>query len=303
MSPGPRPIRLVGRHALTMLEARVQAALEGDVAGWLQPELRRVALRLCAPQRDGADGDVDLGDGHDDGERGDRGDGTGDGASRGATDARTPGEGRAAVSPSAFERFDGADGTLWIRRRPADRRAWLCASLGEAFCSVDDAPADAWAAAIAEQGWQARNAALCEALTGPASPEPADGPAEALYAFGSGAVQIEAPALGLFALVDGGVLRHVPPRPAAALEAGPPRVPLERAAGRAGVGLDVSVGRVEIGLRTLLELRPGDVLRLPTRLDDTLPLGPAGAPPLRCALGESAGRAAIRICSNDRNPA
>jgi flagellar motor switch protein FliM len=80
-------------------------------------------------------------------------------------------------------------------------------------------------------------------------------------------------------------------------------VPLDRAAARAGVGLDVSVGRVEIGLRTLLELRPGDVLRLPTRLDDTLPLGPRAASPLRCALGEFAGRTAVRICPTDRKPA
>jgi hypothetical protein len=285
-----RPIRLLGHHALAALEARVQAALEGEVAAWLQPHVRPVALQLRAPQRDdaGSRGARDERDGHA------GGDTPGD---------PVAGDGSSAASSPAFERFEGAHGTLWIRRRPVDRWAWLRASLGEAFCTGDDAPADAWAAAVAEQGWGARNDALCEALTGPASSKPADGPDEALYALGSGAVQIEAAALGLFALADAGVLRHVPPRAVAALGSDPPRVPLDRAAARAGVGLDVSVGRVEIGLRTLLELRPGDVLRLPTRLDDTLPLGPPAAPPLRCALGESAGRAAVRICPTDRKSA
>ena len=199
MSADLRPIRLLGRHALAALEARVQAALEGDVAAWLQPHVRPVALRLRAPQRDDAEsrGARDTRDGHAGWDR------PGDPA---------VGDGSSAASPSAFERFDGAHGTLWIRRRPADRWAWLRASLGEAFCTGDDAPADAWAAAVAEQGWRARNDALCEALTGPAALEPADGPDEALYALGSGAVQIEAAALGLFALADAGVLRHVPPR-------------------------------------------------------------------------------------------
>jgi hypothetical protein len=288
-----RPIRLLGRHALSALEARVQAALEVEVAGWLQPHARSVAVQLRAPQRDDADGR---------GDRADRGERDGDAEGR-TPHARSASDGAGAASPPAFERFDGAHGRLWIRCRPVDRRAWLRASLGEGFCTADDAPADAWAAAVADEGWQARNAALCEALTGAAPSEPADGPDEALHALGSGAVQIEAPALGLFALADPGVLRHVPPRPSAGTWAGPPRMPLERAAARAGVVLDVSVGRVEIGLRTLLELRPGDVLRLPTRLDDTLPLGPAAAPPLRCALGESAGRAAVRICSLERKPA
>ena len=91
----------------------------------------------------------------------------------------------------------------------------------------------------------------------------------------------------------------MPPRPAAAGGPVPPCVPLDRAAARSGLRLDVSIGRLEVPLQTLLELRPGDVLRLPTRLDDTLPLGPPAAPPLRCALGESAGRAAIRICLAD----
>ena len=293
MSADPRPICLLGRHALAVLQARVQAALEGEAAAWLQPHVRPVALQMRAPRRDGGKSrDVrdarDARDGHG------RGDRPCDPAAGAASNP---------ASPPVFERFDGAHGTLWIRRCPADRGAWLRASLGEAFCTIDDAPADTWAAAVAEQGWRARNAALCEVLTGPAPSEPADGPDEALYAFGSGAVQIEAGALGLFALADAGVLRHVPPRPSAALGSGLPRVPLERAAARTGLGLDVSVGRVEIGLRTLLELRPGDVLRLPTRLDDTLSVGPPAAPPLRCALGESAGRAALRICPTDRKPA
>ena len=288
MRPAVRPICLLGRHALAALEARVQAALEGEVAAWLQPRVRPVALRLRAPVRGDADARREE-------------------AGSGPRDAPPPcdrlddpaARGGPAAASHPFERFDGATCTLWIRRRPADLQAWLCASLGEAFRTADGAPADAWAAAVAEQGWQARNAALCETLTGPAPAVPSEGPEEAVYALGSGAVLIEAAALGLFALAEGGVLRHVPPRPAAAGGPVPPCVPLDRAAARSGLRLDVSIGRLEVPLQTLLELRPGDVLRLPTRLDDTLPLGPPAAPPLRCALGESAGRAAIRICLAD----
>lgn len=288
-----RPIRLVGRHALAAIEARVKAALEREAAGWLQPPMRSVALRIRTP------GACDE---HAHADRGEAPDPDRHPPCEGA-DAHSASDGTLSPASHPFERFDGATGTLWIRRRPADRRAWLRASLGEKFCTADDAPADAWAAAVAQQGWEARNAALCEALTGPAPAVPSKGPDETVYAFGSGAVQIEAATLGLFVLADGGVLRHVPPRPLAAASAGPPRVPLDRAAARGEVRLDLSVGRVEIALRTLLELRPGDVLRLPTRLDDTLALGPPSAPPLRCALGERAGRAAVLICPTDRKSA
>ena len=40
MSAEARPIRLLGRRALTALESRVRAALEDELEGWLQPQAR-----------------------------------------------------------------------------------------------------------------------------------------------------------------------------------------------------------------------------------------------------------------------
>lgn len=261
MSAPVRPIRLPGAAALAALEAHAVAALEPWAAGWLRPPARPLAARLCAVQADDA---------------------------------------RDAALQGPFERLQGEGARLWIRGWAEDRAALLRASLGEPFLDAAGRPVDAWAATLAERGWRARNAALCAAWVGPAQGTPCAGPDEDVYAFGAGAVRLEAPAIGLFAIADAGVWCHGPARAARRPDVDVRCVPLDLACGGAAVRLSVSAGRVELGLRTLLGLRAGDVLRLPTRLDETVALGHGAAPPLRCALGEAAGRAAVRLCPSER---
>lgn len=256
-----RPILLMAASALAALEAHAVAALEPWAAGWLRPPARPFAARLRAMPGD---------------------------------------EGRDAAMQGPFERLHGEGGRLWIRGGAGDRAALLRASLGEAFLDAAGRPVDAWAAALSERGWQARNAALCAAWIGPARATPCEGPDEDVHAHGAGAVRLEAPAIGLFAIADAGVWRHLLAHAGRRPRVDPACVPLDRACGRAAVRLSVSAGRVELGLRTLLGLRAGDVLRLPTRLDEPLALGHGDAPPLRCALGEAAGRAAVRLCPSER---
>jgi hypothetical protein len=256
LSPAVRPIRLPGAQALEALEAHAVAALEPWAAGWLRPRARPLAVQLRPVRVDDAQEQTVYG---------------------------------------PFERWQGVGGRLWIRVRGEDRAALLRASLGEPFLDTAGRPIDAWAATLGERGWQARNAALSEAWIGAARPTPCASPDPDVYAFGAGAVCLESPAIGLFAIADAGVWRHLPGGAVRRRDAGSPCVPLDRACGRAAVRLSVSAGRVELGLRTLLGLRAGDVLRLPTRLDETLTLGHGAAPPLRCALGEAAGRAAVRL--------
>ena len=256
MSEAVRPIRLTGAHALATLEALAAAALESWAGEWLRP-----AAGTPVP----------------------------------GVRSLEPHSGREAAAPGPYERREGEGGRLWIREAPEDRRALLRASLGPAFLARDGEPVDEWAAEAARRAWQARNEALCAAWIGQADARPCDRPDDDVLDSGAGAVRLEAAAIGLFAIADAGVLRHVPP-PAAPLPAAPPCVALERAVARAPVPLWVSAGHVELGLRTLLELQPGDVLRLPTRLDEPLALRHGDAPPLRCALGEAAGRTAVRLC-------
>jgi hypothetical protein len=264
MSATVRPIRLPGARALAALEALATAALATWADGWLRPGARPPVLDLRALEPVGARG--------------------------------------AGASAGPFERHEGEGGRLWIRAAPEDRRALSSASLGPSFLGADGEPVDAWAAEAVRGAWQARDAALCAAWVGPAVLVPCDGPDDDVHLVGSGAVRLEVAAIGLFAIADAGVLRRVPP-PTAALPAAPPCIALGRAAARAPVRLSVSAGRVELGLRTLLELQPGDVLRLPTRLDEPLLLRHGDAPPLPCALGEAAGRAAVRLWSTGREPA
>lgn len=195
-----------------------------------------------------------------------------------------------------LEGVHGASGHMWFRRSALDR-----ASFGRAVLGAELMPrsvcADDWIAAIADQAWTARNRALCEALVGaPATAVSAHGsefPAR-LSRVGSGAVKVSCGPLGLHAIADAGVWSRVPPaeRKSARL---PALVPLDRAARRASLHIEVMLGSVELELPRLMDMRRGDVLRLPARLDQPLTVSCEGKPFARTVLGEAAGRKAIQI--------
>jgi hypothetical protein len=117
---------------------------------------------------------------------------------------------------------------------------------------------------------------------------------ENLRDFGSGAVQLSCEALGLFAIADRAVWRSVPPSERAAV-ARPALTPVDRAASRAAVRLDVMLGSVEVELPKVLDLREGDILRLPQRLDQPLAVVCAGKPLAHAVLGEVHGRRGAQL--------
>lgn len=193
----------------------------------------------------------------------------------------------------------GAEGELWLAAASGTQDPLPALVLGAAFAS----PAghdDDWSQRVVRRARQALDLALAEALLG--GPVVAGGearPDAALFLPGSGAVHFACAELGWQAWASGAVLRHVPPR-AAAASPGPAPVPLlplvQGAAARQPVRLAVEAGSVELELGRLLGLQPGDVLRLPTRLDQPLWLcGPQGEALARCALGERDGRRAVRV--------
>lgn len=183
-------------------------------------------------------------------------------------------------------RLDAAAGSLWFDDDVDSRGRLLRAVMGDEAISSLGQPVDAWSAGIGQQAWQARNEALCTALLGdPIRTSTAPLDAE-LGRFGSGALQIRCARLGLHAVVDSGALRHVPPSSVAPRPVLPTRIALDRALGPCTIDVDVALGVVGLDLERLLGLQPGDVIRLPTRLDEPLELRLAGAVVARGGLGE-----------------
>lgn len=76
--------------------------------------------------------------------------------------------------------------------------------------------------------------------------------------------------------------------------------PLDRAVQRTRVALDIMLGSVEVELPKLLDLRCGDVLRLPQRLDQRIAVLCAGRPLARAVLGETQGRKCVQLLADDQ---
>jgi hypothetical protein len=200
-----------------------------------------------------------------------------------------------------FEHWRGERGSVWIRWEPADD-ARLVETVAGASALQGQAFADEWIAALVRRARRLRNAALCAALAGGTSSEPAE-PAtmrlpRALFAGGAGTVRLESQALGLVALVDRAAWQGLPRIDREAGAPGlplPARVPLESAMGGARLRLDVMLGSVELELPRILQLHAGDVLRLPRRLDEPLVVSCAGRPLAHAVLGERQGRRSVLL--------
>lgn len=189
-------------------------------------------------------------------------------------------------------------GCMWFRCGPANRLSFGRAVVG-AELMPRSACADDWIAGVVDCAMEARDRALCSALLGtplsePLPPAPGVLP-KCVRAFGAGAVQFLCDELALDAIVDRAVWRNVPPTQREDAHRLPKVTPLERATQRAKVRLEVILGSVAVELPTLLDLRRGDVLRLPQRLDQGIAVLCEGKPLARAALGETQGRKAVQI--------
>ena len=258
MSAAVRPIHIPGEAACEALRGRVQTAIDGWAREWVIECANGAALAASVR------------------------------VSAVLDDVRVrPGDEWDAVRSAA--------GTIWFRSGLGE-----CLRLGEAVVGgalmsgstyVDD-----WVGGIAERAWVARNRAVAGALLGAQIvDEPAAPLNPALFAFGSGAVLLSCEALGLHAIADGGVWRSATPAARTDSRARPAVTPLDRAMDRATARVDVMLGSVELELPKLLDLRRGDVLRLPQRLDAGIQVLCEGQPLAHALLGEARRRKCIQV--------
>lgn len=259
MNAAVRPIHIPGAAALEALRQRAQAALDGWAREWVRGWT--IGQQAAALHLDTACNAVRL-------------------------------------QIHEFEAVRSGAGCIWFRGNAADRLSFGRAVVG-AELMRDARCVDDWIAGLVEGAREARNHALWSGLLGVQALDPlpagASEPPEQLFAFGSGAVQLSCDALGLFAIADSAAWRCVPPIERANAQRLPKPAALERAASRAKVRLDVMLGSVEVELPKLLDLRCGDVLRLPQRLDQGIAVLCEGKPLARAALGEAQGRKCVQV--------
>ena len=198
-----------------------------------------------------------------------------------------------------YEPISAGEGRIWFRRSPSDREALIRAIAGPDV-TFEVARTDPWMTAVIDQACEARDRALQSALlrqsvsTQPSSlgELPAD-----LFALGSGALRISCEWLGLCAVVDSSVWRTIPPA-ARAGQRPTQAAPLGVAVRGAKARLDVVLSSVKIELSQLVDLRYGDVLRLPHRLDQALTVLCEGKPMAHAVLGENQARKCVQLQSD-----
>lgn len=259
MNTAVRPIHISSDAAVDVLRQRGQAALDGWarewVSGWTSDGQRASKVQV-----------------------------------RAVTDG-------AGVQSYEFEALRTEAGCIWFSCSPVDRLSFGRAVVGAELMRGSRC-ADDWIAGLIDCARDARNRALCSGLLGmrPIEALPAGAcvvPPE-LFVFGSGAIQLSCDALGLYAIADSAVWRSVPPVRTRSQPL-PKLAPLDQAASRARMRLDVMLGSVEVELPKLLDLRCGDVLRLPQRLDQEVAVLCEGKPLAHAALGETQGCKAIQV--------
>lgn len=196
-----------------------------------------------------------------------------------------------AVTAFKAEMLGDEVGRVWFRHLESDDRALAAALLGAPPArSAGDGVLEATFA----EARRALHRAIAEVLV-VLHGEPVDVTPDAkLWAFGSGAVQIDCEAIGLHMIADDGVLRHVPPleRPAAVL---PQKMALDKTLARAPLRVDVMLGSADLELGPLLELQTGDVIRLPARLSDSAAIEIDGRCVAQGRLGMHDGRRAVQL--------
>lgn len=199
-----------------------------------------------------------------------------------------------------FEVVHAGMGKIWFRTDGPDRAAFARAVVGPAL-TLDASLVDEWVETAVNRAREARNLSLCRALFGGtmfdsrahSSPLPAS-----LFAFGAGAVVLRCEPLGCYAIVDGAVWRSVPPSERSRAPRRSELTPIERAVHGGRVRLEIELGNIELAVPRVLDLRPGDVLRVPTRLDEGITVCCGGKPLARAALGQRGGRKCVQVVSS-----
>lgn len=191
----------------------------------------------------------------------------------------------------------GNSGRLWRSATTDDRLALQRAVFGEQT-QASDVASDPWALCLLEDATVDLDHCLAECLVGGFISTVARNPPTDLLAFGAGTIRLTCPHLGLDLLADASAFQHVPPRPRAKNEPRPVSLtPLLSRARQAMVPITVEIGRIELDLARLLDLQPGDVLRLPTRLTDALTLSIEGHEIAKAALGHLGNHRAVQLAS------
>jgi hypothetical protein len=189
-------------------------------------------------------------------------------------------------------------GSIWFRTDEDHLARFARAVVGAELMAGTEC-IDAWTTAVVERARQARDYALCAALLG--APQPRAGGATtrslpaSLFAFGSGAIELVCEPLGLHAIADAGVWNSVPPSARAHPSTRLALVPLDSAARRAQVHVELRLGEVELELPMVLDLRRGDVLRLPQRLSDPLTVLCEGEPLAVASIAALEGRKCAQV--------
>lgn len=198
-----------------------------------------------------------------------------------------------------YQILSGDTGKLWIRSTEVDRlrfgRAIVGGELMARSLAIDD-----WIAGVVEHAWRSRNETLFAGLFGSqvlqVAAERFDVPDVAV--FGSGAVMLSCEVIGLLVVADSGVWRKS--APTARRGPLPQLTTLDQAVRTSVLRLEVTLGSVLLELPRLLDLRVGDVLRLPRRLDHPVEVTCDRRPLALASLGEYAGRRGVQLVAHSR---
>lgn len=211
-------------------------------------------------------------------------------------------------SGDSFEHWRSDLGNVWIRSDRSDEAALRTAVLGGASTRAE-MPVQDWGDEIVERACGDRNHAVCGALLSDLRPEISSVSSAAiprsLAGTGSGAVRMSCEAIGLQAIADGAIWHSRTPLEREAVEhqqlVGV--APLAMALGQSSIQIDVLLGAAKVELTKLLNLRNGDVLRLPKKLDESLTVLCEGQAFASAVLGESNGRKSVQLVTlHDEQP-
>lgn len=214
------------------------------------------------------------------------------------TEASDAADALAATPAWRCRALDGG-GAAWIAA-PADIARHverLLFDVDEMEVAGEQHPPSAIAAAVADEALEALLAALVDGLTGqnsqpaPAAPVPAR-----LLRRGSGAVlcRVRFGERAIDCLLPAEALPASGPAPRS--NAAPGLATLHQALAKVAVPLGVEVSRAELTLGYLRTLAVGDVLALPTRVDQSLRVtGPGGTTVCHAHLGAQAGFHAVQL--------
>lgn len=254
-----RPIILPGAAALEWLRSRAQSALDAWAREWVVGYESRLGTALRVEAIDGAH--------------------------------------RSDIREYEVARTDA--GCMWFRVSRADRLDLSCAVVGHELMPRS-ACADDWIAGVVDGAWLALTRELTTALL-LGAPVPSKWPPQltalpaAALATGAGSVLISCESLGLHAVADSNLWRSVPPTQRDVTQRLPGLTAVDRAIRNARARLEVMLGSTEVELPKLVDLRCGDVLRLPQRLDQGLAVLCEGRPLAQASLGQAQGRVCVQI--------